>query len=451
MRKLSFKTHAHLKNVLGQELINDDNVAVQELVKNAYDAGSNKVKIIFKNLKKNDDSKLKNGNKEMYISNSSKLFIIDEGAGMGETDIENKWLNIAYSSKRFDKKYKNRILAGAKGVGRFSCDRLGEFLDLYTKTKDEERINHLRIEWNLFEEKQDINEVIQKIEVYLEDSLTVNQLKNKIGYTIEESGTILEISKLRSDWIEKEYGKYSYDKLVSLKKALEKLTNPNQQIEKDSFKIYLLISDLTSKDYDDEKDEEYNYLKKSLVENKIFNKLSFKVTEIMSSISYDGKVIYTVLKDRDRVIFELWEKNTFNLLKDMKIHLYFLNQYSKAYFKRETGMRSVEFGSIFLFINGFRIPPYGEFGNDWLGLDIRSKQRYASLFGTRDVLGRIEINDLENIFPIVSNREGIVKNNSYNQLVGAERLKFKESYIYSIFRKLELFVVEGLVSQQFKP
>lgn len=345
MRKLCFKTHAHLKNVLGQELINDDNVAVQELVKNAYDAGSNKVKIIFKNLKKNDDSKLKKENKDMYISNSSKLFIIDEGAGMGETDIENKWLNIAYSSKRFDKKYKNRILAGAKGVGRFSCDRLGEFLDLYTKTKDEERINHLRIEWNLFEEKQDINDVIQKIEVYLEDSLTVNQLKNKIGYTIEESGTILEISKLRSGWIEKENGEYNYDKLVSLKKALEKLTNPNQQIEKDSFKIYLLMSDLTSKDYDDAKDEEYNYLKKSLVENKIFNKLSFKVTEIMSSIPYDGKEIYTVLKDRDRVIFELWEKNTFNLLKDIKIHLYFLNQYSKAYFKRETGMRSVEFGS----------------------------------------------------------------------------------------------------------
>ena len=104
----------------------------------------------------------------------------------------------------------------------------------------------------------------------------------------------------------------------------------------------------------------------------------------------------------------------------------------------------MEFGSIFLFINGFRIPPYGEYGNDWLGLDIRSKQRYASLFGTRDVLGRIEINDHENIFPIVSNREGIVKNKSYNQLVGAERLEFKESYIYSIFRKLELFVVKGL-------
>ena len=164
----------------------------------------------------------------------------------------------------------------------------------------------------------------------------------------------------------------------------------------------------------------------------------------MSSISSDGKEIYTILKDRDRTIFELWERNTFNLLKDIKVHLYFLNQYAKAYFKRETSMHSVEFGSIFLFINGFRVPPYGEYGNDWLGLDIRSKQRYASSFGTRDVLGRIEINDYENRFPIVSNREGIVKNNSYNQLVATKRLDFKESYVYSVFRKLELFVVEGL-------
>jgi len=444
MRELNFKTHSHLKNVLGQELINDDNVAVQELVKNSYDAGSKYVKLIFKNLKSNDDSKLNKSSRDKYIAHASKLLVIDEGEGMSETDIEDKWLNIAYSSKRLNKKRKGRILAGDKGVGRFSCDRLGEFLDMYTKTKESSLISHLRIDWNDFEEKQNINDVIQNIKVFLEDSLTPIQLKNKIGYTLQDSGTILEISRLRSDWIEKKGKGYYYDQLVSLKKALEKLTNPNQQIEKDSFKIFLVIQDLDAKDYKSEKTDEYLYLNQSFVINRIFKKLSFKVTEIISEISSDGKEIYTVLKDRDRKIFELWEKNTFTLLKDIKVHLYFLNQYAKAYFKRETGVRSVGFGSIFLFINGFRVPPYGEYGNDWLGLDIRAKQRYKSLFGTREVLGRIEINDNENRFPIVSNREGIVKNNCYNQLVAKKRHDFKDSYVYSAFRKLELFVIEGL-------
>ena len=99
MRELKFKTHAHLKNVLGQELINDDNVAVQELVKNSYDAGSKKVEIIFNNLKVNEDSKLNKSTREKYISKSSKLLIIDEAK---EKDLTDK--NIAKEQLKHDKK-----------------------------------------------------------------------------------------------------------------------------------------------------------------------------------------------------------------------------------------------------------------------------------------------------------------------------------------------------------
>ena len=46
----SFKTNVLIKNIIGKELINDDNVAVMELIKNSYDAGATRVDIIFKNL-----------------------------------------------------------------------------------------------------------------------------------------------------------------------------------------------------------------------------------------------------------------------------------------------------------------------------------------------------------------------------------------------------------------
>ena len=36
--KQYFKTNVLLKNIIGKELINDDNVAVMELIKNSYDA-----------------------------------------------------------------------------------------------------------------------------------------------------------------------------------------------------------------------------------------------------------------------------------------------------------------------------------------------------------------------------------------------------------------------------
>ena len=112
-REVSFSTHAHIKNIIGKELINDDNVAVMELVKNSYDAGATKVIIKFKNL-------VEDKNKQ------SELILIDDGMGMSENDILTKWLNIAYSSKKENFTQNNRYQAGNKGVGRFSCDRLGK-------------------------------------------------------------------------------------------------------------------------------------------------------------------------------------------------------------------------------------------------------------------------------------------------------------------------------------
>ena len=140
VQQLNFKTNVLLKSIIGKDLINDDNIAVLELVKNAFDAGSPTVNVIFNNIKSNDDSQNKT-----YGKNSSKIIIQDFGKGMNNEDIENKWLNIAYSEKKNKKEENNRILAGNKGVGRFSCDRLGQFLDIYTKSKNDKSYFHLKI------------------------------------------------------------------------------------------------------------------------------------------------------------------------------------------------------------------------------------------------------------------------------------------------------------------
>ena len=447
MKILHFKTHAQIKDILGRELINDDTVAVQELIKNSYDAGSESVRVIFKNLKVNNDSELINLNRDKLVSSSSKILIIDCGTGMSLKDINNKWLNLAYSTKRVERSKYGRTFTGAKGVGRFSCDRLGEFLDLYTKTKESDKIIHLKINWNEFENKIKVDDVIEKVDVYLDNALTAEELKKRIGYTIQESGTILEISKLRTKWIETEDKRYFYEKIVNLKKALQKLTNPNQNIEKESFKIKVKIFDLSKQDYNLTKKnnkEEYDYLNAELVENQIFTQLNFRTTYIESVL--DKEYITTTLKYQDTIIFELKQKNIYDALKtvNIRIKLHFLNQYSKAYFKRYMGVRSVNFGSIFMFMNGFRIASYGDYGNDWLHIEVRKGQGRARYLGTRDLVGWFEINDNDRILKIISNREGLVKNKAYQQLVGDTAKNFVNSYFYSIFRKLELFVVEGL-------
>jgi hypothetical protein len=42
METLNFKTNIQLKSIIGKDLINDDNIAILELVKNSFEAGAKK-------------------------------------------------------------------------------------------------------------------------------------------------------------------------------------------------------------------------------------------------------------------------------------------------------------------------------------------------------------------------------------------------------------------------
>ena len=430
---LHFKTNIQLKSIIGKDLINDDNIAILELVKNAFDADAKRVDISFLNLKNNDDKTI-----EDFSDKTSRLFIKDNGLGMDLDDIQNKWLNIAYSEKKSNSRQHNRMMAGAKGVGRFSCDRLGEYLNLYARKKDSVKYILLKIDWKKFEiedEKREIQSVIL-------DYKEINELElQKKGITPFENGVLLEIIKLRSNWvyeIKNDKGiiiDWNTDKLVNLKKYLEKLINPNQAFEKNDFGIHLDAQEFTTEN--DSKEEYQKFIGK--VENTIFEKLDFKTTSIESEVIEKGEIILTTLKDKGKTIFWIKEKNEFYpKIKYAKCFLYYLNPYSKAFFTKQTGVRPVEYGSIYLFLNGFRIPPYGEEGDDWLNLEQRRAQGYARFLSSRDIVGRVEVLDSENSFQIISSREGLVRNESYSKLTN------REGYFFKSFKRLEKYVVDGL-------
>jgi DNA topoisomerase VI subunit B len=216
-KNLYFQTHVQLKSIIGQDLIHDDNIAIQELLKNAIDAGSKETIIEFKDC-----------------INSPKLIITDTGKGMTLRDIDNKWLNIAYSEKK-NRQTKDAYLAGSKGIGRFSCDRLGEDLDLYTKTNDDTQYLHLNIEWKKFEiDEQDarINEVALPYS-YTNNLPIHNSLQN------HKHGTSLVISKLRHNWSKKD--------ITALIKTLEKLLNPNIGLQVNAPQITVIANDFNIK------------------------------------------------------------------------------------------------------------------------------------------------------------------------------------------------------------
>jgi signal transduction histidine kinase len=425
MAEVHFRTHVLLKSIIGKDLITDDNLAVLELVKNSFDANSKSVDIVFENIVSNDDKLIK----KVPTKRTSTILIRDTGKGMRTNDLTEKWLNIAYSEKKDKRKEFGRAIAGNKGVGRFSCDRLGEYLNIYTRPRNSGVINHLFIDWKRFEVEGDSELNIQDISLEINE-IPINDFTNKTGHDLFEKGTLLEISKLREQW--------PHDKLISLKRQLEKLINPNQAFKSNSFAINLLAPEFAT--LDKQKKEDFSKVN-GLITNRIFEKLNFRTSSIQAEISPAGDTITTVLKHKGNTIFTLVEKNTFTSLKDIKITIYYLNTYSKIYFARQTGIRLVDFGSISLFINGFRIPPYGDQGDDWLGMEARKGQGFSRYLGTRETVGRIEINDRDDVFKIISSRSGVVRNEEFEQLT-ASRSPY--GFFFKTFRRLERFVVEGI-------
>ena len=407
----NFKISAALKNLIGKELITDEFVAVFELVKNSFDANATKVEVIFEN---NNEPK------------NARIIIKDNGKGMNYDDLKNKWLFVAYSAKRTgkenddyrDKIKPQRVFAGAKGVGRFSCDRLGSNLNLISiKNEPKAKIENLVVNWEDFENADE--------EEFINVKVIHNELKNT-SYNLKH-GTVLEISGLRDIW--------DRTRILKLKKSLAKLINPNQGNDSDKFDIEIIAKDEQLYDKDIKSDlEKVN----GLVKNPIFETLGIKTSNILVKISPNGEFIETTLQDRGDRIYYLKEKNPYQDLKNISVYLFQLNRSAKGNFTRTMGMEPVKYGSVFMDKNGFRVYPYGEPGEDLLLIDNRKQQGYNRFLGTRDLIGRIEINGEQPELRETTSRDGgLVKTEAYRNLVDFFYdyvLKRLENYVVNIIQ-----------------
>jgi len=407
-----FVVDSGLKNIIGQELITNDFVAIYELVKNSLDAHATKVNLVIE---------------------SDLIIIADNGKGMLVDDnvdeVKSKWLRVAYSAKKlgvedenlnddFRKKIatRKRALGGNKGVGRFSCDRLGKELALYTKTPQQANFNLLEISWDDFED----NHLVKFENISLKRT-TVNSLPDKIKPQLKSANTILIISGLRNDW--------AYKKLQSLKKELAQLINPFE--ENKDIQIEIHAKEYISQDA--EIAEEFSKVN-GLISNNIYEAIGLNTTRIEMKLRNGS--IHTKLVDRGELIYEIQEKSDLELINDIPINidLSFLNKAAKTRFTRFMGITALDFGHVFLFKNGYRVMPYGVRGNDILGYDDRKSQGQRRHLGSRDLLGQINI--LENTSALVepSSRDGgLIKNSAYEEL---EKL-FKQNALV----RLEAYVV----------
>jgi signal transduction histidine kinase len=115
--KVSFQTEGRLLQELGERLVAKADVALMELIKNAYDADASECRVKF---------------------DGERVEVSDDGHGMTEDEFIQNWMHIATPDKqrrRQSRRYK-RTVTGSKGIGRFAVRFLGRKLSLETVAEE---------------------------------------------------------------------------------------------------------------------------------------------------------------------------------------------------------------------------------------------------------------------------------------------------------------------------
>jgi signal transduction histidine kinase len=411
--KLHFDVSTGLKRVLGSELITDDEVAIFELVKNSFDAGADTVHLHF---------------------GEDRIVVADNGSGMTYADLTQKWLFVAYSSKRTERPegdFRNvaadrQHFAGSKGIGRFSSDRLGKQVIVQTRAKGRDRnIHQLTVDWDRFERND--REHFDAVPVAYAAASAFDLPSELAEFAVTlRNGTVIEIRKLRRPW--------GRARMLALKGSLAKLINPFGD-QTDRFSIHISAPEEQA---EDKRKADQEALPKDIVNgrigNFIFAALQDKTTFIRVSI--DGDQLNTTLTDRSELIYRIREPNLYADLKDSGFvcEIYYLNQSAKTTFTRRIGLQPVQFGSVFLFRNNFRVYPIGDDGNDWFGFDRRKQQGYKRFLGTRDVIGRVDVFGSDEDFQEASSRnQGLIDTPAVQQL--------RRAVMENCLKRLEKYVV----------
>lgn len=367
--QLQFSTNAKLEKLIGRELITNNVIAIFELIKNSYDASAHNAVILFEGFEIVPSFLENNRRKDKVVSGSqSKIIVSDDGYGMSFEEVQTKWMEIGTSSKEglSDANEGQRVINGEKGIGRFGTDRLGESLKLVSVGASGYERTTLWIDWNRFDDHQ------KKIQDFDFDC-EVERLSEPI-----QTGLTLEISSLRDIWCNGD--------IIKLKKQLKKLVSPFSQ-EQNNFQIYL--------DYGNNHQERI-----------VNDSFEYATTGIEVELASSGAMDYEIFSTLESI------KETVQIgspsFGPVKLKILYMDRAAKNAFARRTGTPTKDYGNIKLFRDDFRVLPYGEKENDWLGIDNKHAQGTFRTFGTRDLIGYVQISKQYNpALKDVTSRQGL--------------------------------------------
>lgn len=434
--KGALRPRARLLRTLGNDLISSDKVALIELVKNSYDADASTVLIRFQ-------GPLEHGH--------GRIEIWDDGHGMDVNTLQRSWLDIATDTKRRRPKSDlGRRVLGEKGIGRLAAARLGDELLLVTRRADASEVK-LLIDWTQFDQD----------DAYLDEIEVAWEVGNPDVFTPQGSasaafsgsasdtwqpghGTLLQIEKLTHAWTE--------DDFVELRTALTRLIRPRPAGS----------SEAESEGGKEHKDGQPDF--QILVEldavPEALQKFAGPIDpsadlrtphyRLSGSVDANGSATLHYVQQEPPIDEELTPKLLWNNDKrapqagpfDFEINVW---DRDKEAIQRTLeasapdgptptprdlrGFRDTldDVAGVSIYRDGFRVLPFGESGDDWLGLDLRRVQSPTLRLSNNQIVGHIFIGaDANQGLKDQSNREGFLAGAAYSDLQTLVRAALNE-------------------------
>ena len=367
MSTATFRFATDILQRLGEELITSLDQGIVELVKNSYDADALNCTV---NLVGTDKP-------------GGTVIITDDGDGMSADDIRDGWLVLGRSRKAATKRTQlGRLPAGSKGLGRLGALRMGDEALLATQPTDEPGINYLLdLRWSDFASA----DVVEEVELNIRREASEGS-----------AGTRIEIRGLRMAMDEREVRRLARELLL--------LDDPFG--DPAGFKLELIASKY--KEFED------------LVRTGYFDDCEFRMVANLdqngcgSAKVFDrsGSVRWASVKDDFEgpyqapvATFELWA---------------FLLQGS-SFVGRSATVSEVRrwlehVGGVHLYHRGLRVRPYGDFGHDWLAMNLLRVRDPELRPSTNTSVGRVIVIDEEGDLFQKTDRTGFIENEAFRDL-----------------------------------
>jgi signal transduction histidine kinase len=406
---LEFRPRARIIRTIGDQLISGPEAAVIELVKNAYDADATKVAIKFV---------------PPLLEGRGRIEISDDGHGMTLSDIQDKWMEPATSSKLDMRVSRNgsRRMMGSKGIGRFAAAKLGRRMALNSVSSRDKTTREIlipEIDWSMFTADR-----------YLSD-ISIDYLTRETEAT---PGTLIEIMDLNEDWTQA--------KLERLHLELRRLISPISLDDPlSSFDVFLDLSACTV--------ETCGFDGAAIVRNagdggdapdapphlvRPVPLLTACDYELSGHFAADGQFAGT---------FQIKRAGTAPISIDLKfpveedeqacgevsVRLFIFDREADALKQnlKSAGLGDLTAGKarqildsiagVAIYRSGFRIRPYGDAENDWLTLDRRRVQDPSLRIGHNQIAGYVAVSE-EAASGLIerSSREGFEQNGAFTRL-----------------------------------